>query len=116
MAVESRTLTELEQRTDFTRRHIGPDAPEQQAMLETLGVASVEELIRQTVPDSIRLDDALDMADGETEVESLSYLHALAKQNRVNKSYIGLGYHNTQVPNVILRNVLENPAWYTAYT
>lgn len=116
MAVETRTLSELEQRNEFTRRHVGPDAAEQQAMLDTLGVGTLEELIEQTVPDSIRLDDALDMDLGISEVEALAELKALADQNKVNKSYIGMGYHNTHVPNVILRNVLENPGWYTAYT
>ncbi|WP_372832547.1 aminomethyl-transferring glycine dehydrogenase [Pontibacterium sp.] len=116
MAVEKRTLSELEQRNEFTRRHVGPDAAEQQAMLETLGVSTLQELIEQTVPDSIRLDDALDMDLGISEVEALAELKALANQNKVNKSYIGMGYHNTHVPNVILRNVLENPGWYTAYT
>ncbi|MGB0466609.1 MAG: aminomethyl-transferring glycine dehydrogenase [Pontibacterium sp.] len=116
MAVETRTLSELEQRNEFTRRHVGPDAAEQQAMLETLGVNTLDELIEQTVPDSIRLDDALDMDLGISEVEALAELKALADQNKVNKSYIGMGYHNTHVPNVILRNVMENPGWYTAYT
>jgi glycine dehydrogenase len=116
MAVEPRTLSELEQRTDFTRRHIGPDAAEQQSMLQTLNAESLDDLMRQTVPSNILLDDALSMSDSETEVEALNYLQGLARQNKVNKSYIGMGYHNTQVPIVILRNVLENPGWYTAYT
>ncbi|MBB1485060.1 aminomethyl-transferring glycine dehydrogenase [Oceanospirillum sediminis] len=116
MAVETRALSDLEQHNEFTHRHVGPDAAEQKAMLESLGVSSLQELIEQTVPDSIRLDDALDMDLGITEVEALAELKALADQNTVNKSYIGMGYHNTFVPNVILRNVLENPGWYTAYT
>jgi glycine dehydrogenase len=116
MAVETRALSELEQHNEFTHRHVGPDSAEQQAMLETLGVSTLQELIEQTVPDSIRLDDALDMDLGITEVEALAELKALADQNKVNKSYIGMGYNNTFVPNVILRNVLENPGWYTAYT
>ncbi|MBP0049441.1 aminomethyl-transferring glycine dehydrogenase [Marinobacterium sp. AK62] len=116
MAVEMRTLAELEQPSEFTRRHVGPDAAEQQAMLESLGLESLQELIKQTVPDAIRLDDALDMDLGVTEVAALAELKALASRNKVNKSYIGMGYHNTLVPNVILRNVLENPGWYTAYT
>ncbi|SFG06423.1 aminomethyl-transferring glycine dehydrogenase [Neptunomonas qingdaonensis] len=114
--MEKRTLSELEQQHDFTRRHIGLHGEDQQAMLESLGVSSLDELIQQTVPGSIRLDDALDMADSETEAQALAYLKSLAVQNKVNKSYIGMGYHNTLVPNVILRNVLENPGWYTAYT
>ncbi|MEH6577086.1 MAG: aminomethyl-transferring glycine dehydrogenase [Amphritea sp.] len=116
MAVETRTLSDLEQTGDFTRRHVGPDAEQTQAMLSELGVNSLNELITQTVPDSIRLDDALDMDDSVTETDALAYLKQLASQNVVNKSYIGMGYSNTLVPNVILRNVLENPAWYTAYT
>ncbi len=116
MAVETRALSELEHHNEFTHRHVGPDSAEQQAMLETLGVSTLQELIEQTVPDSIRLDDALDMDLGITEVAALAELKALADQNKVNKSYIGMGYNNTFVPNVILRNVLENPGWYTAYT
>ncbi|WP_027857624.1 aminomethyl-transferring glycine dehydrogenase [Marinobacterium jannaschii] len=116
MAVETRALTELEQRNEFTRRHVGPDAAEQQAMLETLGVNTLDELIAQTVPDSIRLDDALDMDLGISESDALAELRAMADKNTVNKSYIGMGYYNTKVPNVILRNVMENPGWYTAYT
>ncbi len=99
--MEKRTLSELEQRDNFTRRHIGIQGDDRQAMLNTLGVASIEELIEKTVPSSIRLDDALDMAGAETETQALSYLKALASQNKVNKSYIGMGYHNTLVPNVI---------------
>lgn len=116
MAVETRALSELEHHNEFTHRHVGPDAAEQQAMLESLGVSSLQELIEQTVPDSIRLDDALDMDLGMTEVAALAELKALADQNKVNKSYIGMGYHNTFVPNVIMRNILQNPGWYTAYT
>lgn len=85
-------------------------------MLEALGLASLAELISETVPASILLQDALDLDDGCTEVEGLADLQAMAAKNRVCKSYIGMGYHGTHVPPVILRNVLENPAWYTAYT
>ncbi len=114
--VEKRTLSELEQKHDFTRRHIGLSSDDQQAMLEVVGASSLDDLIQQTLPGSIRLDDALSMDDSQTEVEALSYLKSLASKNKVHKSYIGMGYHNTLVPNVILRNVLENPGWYTAYT
>jgi len=116
MTVDTHTLSELEQKQDFIRRHIGISDAERQQMLAELNADSLDSLIEQTVPDSIRLDDALDMADSETEVEALAHLRSLAEQNTVNKSYIGMGYHNTLVPNVILRNVLENPGWYTAYT
>ncbi len=116
MTVETRTLSDLEQTTDFTRRHVGPDTAQTKEMLSSLGFDSLNELITQTVPDSIRLDDALNMDDSVTEADTLAYLKQLAAKNVVNKSYIGMGYSNTLVPNVILRNVLENPAWYTAYT
>ncbi len=116
MAVETRALSELENHAEFTRRHVSADAAEQQAMLQELGVDSLDALIEQTVPDSIRLDDALDMAEGVSERAALEELKALASLNKVNKSYIGMGYYNTLVPNVILRNVMENPGWYTAYT
>lgn len=114
--MEKQTLGNLEQTQDFSRRHIGPRAQEQQAMLASLGVASLDELIEQTVPDAIRLDDALAMSDACTETQALAELKALASRNQINKSYLGMGYYNTLVPNVILRNVMENPGWYTAYT
>ena len=110
------TLAELEHNDAFTHRHIGSDQQEQQAMLESLGLTSLAELINETVPGSIRLKRELELPQGKTEQQALAQLHALARQNTVNKSYIGMGYHNTEVPNVILRNLLENPGWYTAYT
>jgi len=116
MAVEISGLRELEARDEFTRRHIGPDAAERQAMLDALDLQSLDELIEQAVPASIRLDDALAMPEGVTETEALAELKALAGRNKVNKSFIGMGYYGTLVPGVIQRNVLENPAWYTAYT
>jgi glycine dehydrogenase len=85
-------------------------------MLDYLQVDSIEQLLDQTVPDNIRLDQPLNLPAGQAEAEVLSQLHQLACQNSVNKSYIGMGYSDTRVPQVILRNVLENPAWYTAYT
>ncbi len=116
MATDTHTLGDLLQTGDFTRRHVGPDAEQTREMLDSLGVSSLDELIENTVPDSIRLDDALTMDDSVTESDALAYLKTLASENVVNKSYIGMGYSNTKVPNVILRNVLENPGWYTAYT
>ncbi len=110
------SLTDLEQTDDFIRRHIGPDAAEQQAMLDTLGVPSLVELIRQTVPQSILRDDLLGLSGPRSEAEVLAYLKGLASKNQVYTSCIGMGYHNTLTPSVILRNVLENPGWYTAYT
>nr|WP_024301622.1 aminomethyl-transferring glycine dehydrogenase [Pseudogulbenkiania sp. MAI-1] len=106
----------LEQRELFQRRHIGPDTSEQQAMLATLGVSSVAALMDEVVPASIRLTTALKLGEGHSEAETLARLANIAKRNKVMKSYIGMGYYGTHTPTVILRNVLENPAWYTAYT
>lgn len=116
MAVDTRTLSELQQHNEFTHRHVGPDAAEQNAMLSALGSSSLDNLITDTVPGTILQKDALTMDAGISEVAALAELKALADQNTVNKSYIGMGYHGTHVPNVILRNVLQNPGWYTAYT
>ncbi len=117
-----RSLSELEQRDNFSARHIGPDTPEQQAMLAELGYASRAALIDAVVPASIRRDGARfaqslgPFAAAQTESQALAQLRALASQNQVFRSFIGQGYANTFTPGVILRNVLENPAWYTAYT
>jgi glycine dehydrogenase len=101
---------------DFASRHIGPSGTDVVAMLELLGVASVDELIRQTLPDSIRMTGPLNVGTALSESEALDHLKALADKNLVMTSLIGMGYYGTVVPPVILRNVLENPAWYTAYT
>jgi glycine dehydrogenase len=85
-------------------------------MLDTIGISSIDELINKTVPSAIRLQKPLDIAPAASEDEYLAHVWALGKKNKVNKSYIGMGYHPTFVPTVILRNVLENPGWYTAYT
>lgn len=100
----------------FTRRHIGPSANDQQEMLATIGVSSVDELIGQVIPSAIRLKKPLDLPDGLSEFEYLQYLAAIGKKNKTYRSYIGLGYYGTIIPPVIQRNVLENPGWYTAYT
>lgn len=113
---EKSSLTQLEQNEIFIRRHIGPSQEEQLEMCKTLGVSSVEELIDQTVPGKIRLESDLNIHDAQTEEQTLAYLKEVASENKVAKSYIGLGYHPVSVPNVILRNVMENPGWYTAYT
>ncbi|WP_020393944.1 aminomethyl-transferring glycine dehydrogenase [Thiolinea disciformis] len=110
------SLYNLEQREDFITRHIGPTEDDTQAMLAAVGAGSLEALIQSTVPENILTHLPLAMGDSQTEAEALAYLKALAKQNKVNKSYIGLGYYDTLVPPVILRNVMENPGWYTAYT
>lgn len=100
----------------FSKRHIGPDAAEKQAMLDKVGVGSVAELIDKTIPSHIRLDGELKVSDAMSERDYLSHVSELAAKNKVYKSFIGLGYNDTVVPSVILRNVLENPGWYTAYT
>ena len=110
------SLYALEQHDDFIDRHIGPSDADITSMLETMNIQSLDALIDDTVPASIRQKNDLQIGESCTETETLSYLKALAKQNKVNKSYIGMGYYDTIVPPVILRNVLENPGWYTAYT
>ncbi|MCU7555575.1 aminomethyl-transferring glycine dehydrogenase [Alteromonas sp. ASW11-19] len=112
----SSTLAQLEQKNSFVRRHIGPGEQEIQAMLETIGASSLDDLMSQTVPAGIELDKPLEVGEGATEVDALAELKAVAQKNTINRSFIGMGYYDTHVPNVILRNVLENPGWYTAYT
>ncbi len=100
----------------FSTRHIGPRPGEIARMLDHLGLSSLEELIDRAVPGDIRLEGALELPPALTEPEALERLRALAGRNRVARSWLGMGYHDTITPPVILRNVLENPAWYTAYT
>lgn len=107
---------DLQQRTDFIDRHIGPGASDRKVMLDALGFESMDALINKVVPAAILKSDALKLDDGRTESEVLDELHGIASRNQVFKSYIGMGYYNTHTPTVILRNLLENPAWYTAYT
>ncbi|MGP6459163.1 aminomethyl-transferring glycine dehydrogenase [Pseudomonas parakoreensis] len=110
------SLSQLRDPEAFLRRHLGPDAAEQQAMLDSLGLGSRVELIEQTVPPGIRLNRALDLPPALDEQAALAKLRGYAEQNQVWTSLIGMGYHGTLTPTVILRNVLENPGWYTAYT
>lgn len=112
----SLSLAQLEQTQDFIRRHIGPDEAQTQAMLNDIGAESVDALIDEIVPQNIRLSQLPAIEESKTEVKALADLKAVASLNKVNKSFIGLGYYGTLTPNVILRNVLENPGWYTAYT
>jgi glycine dehydrogenase len=100
----------------FARRHIGPSPRECDEMLRTIGVASIEALVDEAIPASIRLQRPLDIPPAETEEAYLRRLTGLARGNRVLRSYIGLGYHDTITPGVILRMVMENPGWYTPYT
>ena len=103
-------------RRRFSDRHIGPDPDEVARMLAAVGYGSLAELVDAVVPPSIRLREPLDLAPAVGESEVLAELRALAARNTVAVPMIGLGYHGTAVPPVIQRNVLENPAWYTAYT
>ncbi|MFN6945033.1 MAG: aminomethyl-transferring glycine dehydrogenase [Cytophagaceae bacterium] len=100
----------------FINRHIGPDSSQIKQMLEALGVDSIEQLIMETIPSAIRLKKKLNLPAAETEHGFLDKFRKLAQKNKIYKSYIGLGYYNSYTPAVILRNVLENPGWYTAYT
>ncbi len=100
----------------FSKRHIGPNEAEKSEMLSAIGTASIDELISKTIPQHIRLEHELNVDFALSEQEYLQHISALGNSNVVNKSFIGLGYNETIVPSVILRNVLENPGWYTAYT
>ena len=100
----------------FVTRHIGPRDQDIEKMLKVVGVSSMEELINQTVPSEIRLKKPLQLNGGLTERQYYRKILALAKKNKVFNTYIGMGYYDTITPSVILRNVLENPVWYTSYT
>ncbi|MCP1831958.1 glycine dehydrogenase [Bradyrhizobium sp. USDA 4532] len=102
--------------TDFVRRHIGPSPRDVNAMLETVGAASLQALMNETLPASIRQKAPLDLGRALSETEALAHMSELAAQNQVFTSLIGQGYSGTILPAVIQRNILENPAWYTAYT
>lgn len=106
----------LDTHTDFIPRHIGPSDADQAAMLRVLAVSSLDELIGQVVPPRIRTNAPLALPPARSEPDVLAELRDIASGNQVYRSYIGQGYYGTHTPNVILRNILENPAWYTAYT
>jgi glycine dehydrogenase len=110
------TLTALEQRDEFVSRHIGSPTDDLDAMLDAIGAPNLDTLIDQTVPPAIRLQSPMPLADARPEAEALAVLKSIASKNRINKSLIGMGYNDTLTPKVIVRNVLENPGWYTAYT
>ena len=109
-------LEDLEDHGAFRRRHIGPDAAQRGQMLAMLGFASMAELIDAAIPRAIRRAGPMRLGAPRTEGEALSALRLIAQQNQVFASYIGQGYYGTYTPTVILRNVFQNPAWYTAYT
>ncbi len=108
-------LKDLQQQ-EFIQRHIGPDATETAEMLKTLGIESMEKLIEETVPDSIRTHKDLDVSKAVSEYDYLNNITAMGNKNVVKKNMIGMGYYGTITPSVILRNIFENPGWYTQYT
>ena len=101
---------------DFIKRHIGPSKADQQKMLNELGFDSLDDLISKTVPEKILLKEDLGIGEPNSEYEALRKLKVISKQNRIYSNFIGMGYYGTYTPYVILRNILENPGWYTAYT
>ena len=101
---------------NFSRRHIGPNSTDQNQMLSDLGFNFIDELIEQTLPESIRTNSGLNIGDGLNEFTLLKTIKEVASKNKVARSYIGMGYYGTITPPVIQRNILENPGWYTAYT
>src|SRR5437773_3219911 len=100
----------------FARRHIGPDEDEVRAMLRELGFENLDAVIDSAIPKNIRLDRQLNLPEAKSESEALAELRAIAKKNKVARSFIGTGYYDCITPPVIQRNILENPGWYTAYT
>ncbi|WP_371326525.1 aminomethyl-transferring glycine dehydrogenase [Collimonas sp. OK307] len=109
-------LEDLVQHADFIERHIGPDHTQQKAMLSMLGFESIDALIQKVVPAAILERQPLKLGSPRSEAETLAALRQIASKNQLFKSHIGMGYYNCHTPTVILRNLLENPAWYTAYT
>ncbi|HLF32779.1 MAG TPA: aminomethyl-transferring glycine dehydrogenase [Cyclobacteriaceae bacterium] len=101
---------------NFENRHIGPRESDLEKMLETIGVSSLDELIDQTIPPGIRLKKELNLPAAENEYDFLTHFRKIAGKNKIYRSFIGQGYYNTITPSVILRNIFENPGWYTAYT
>ncbi len=101
---------------DFIRRHIGPKKKDEQEMLNKLGYKSLSELINNTVPEKILSKDVLSIGEPNSEYEALRKLKAISKKNQIYSNFIGMGYYGTYTPNVIVRNILENPGWYTSYT
>lgn len=116
MSQNTPSLLDLEHAGAFIERHIGPDEREIEQMLAVVGHSSLEALTDAIVPATIKAADALDLPDAMTEVDALARIRAVASKNQVLRSFIGQGYYGTHTPNVIARNILENPAWYTAYT
>lgn len=109
-------LQSLSTQNEFVARHNGPNKSDQQKMLEAINAVSLDALIDETVPAQIRLEQSMSLAEAKSEADMLAAMRKFADQNQVKRTFIGQGYYNTFTPNVILRNVMENPGWYTAYT
>ncbi|HAS6306912.1 TPA: aminomethyl-transferring glycine dehydrogenase [Vibrio vulnificus] len=109
-------LQSLNTQHEFVGRHNGPNHADQQKMLSTINAESLDALIAQTVPAQIRLEKPMQLAEAQSEADMLASIKKFADLNQVKRTFIGQGYYNTFTPNVILRNVMENPGWYTAYT
>ena len=116
MLQKKRTLSDLQHAEQFVTRHLGPGVEDQQAMLSMLDCNNLQQLIEQVVPESIVNNQPLDLPLQCTESQAIKELRQIASKNKIFKSFLGQGYYGTLTPNVILRNILENPAWYTAYT
>ncbi|MDB4778217.1 aminomethyl-transferring glycine dehydrogenase [bacterium] len=115
-AISQRSLEALQCHDEFINRHLGPSQQEIEEMLQVVGSSNLDEFIESTVPSDILLKENLDLPPAVSEARTLERLTQLADTNQVHKSYLGMGYYGTHVPQVIQRNVLENPGWYTAYT
>ncbi|ENC6720308.1 aminomethyl-transferring glycine dehydrogenase [Vibrio harveyi] len=109
-------LQSLSTQNEFVARHNGPNKSDQQKMLEAINAVSLDALIDETVPAQIRLEQPMSLAEAKSEADMLAAMRKFSDQNQVKRTFIGQGYYNTFTPNVILRNVMENPGWYTAYT
>ena len=105
-----------QQSREFIGRHIGPSERETRQMLKTIGAGSIDELMNSTVPAAIRMKKPLDLPSSMSEHEYLQHIKDVSLKNKVYKNYIGQGYYDTITPSVILRNIFENPGWYTQYT
>ena len=101
---------------DFIKRHIGPSKKDEKDMLGQLGYQNINELISQTVPEKILFKGELNIGEPNSEYEALRILKGLSRKNQIYSNFIGMGYYGTYTPNVIIRNILENPGWYTSYT
>src|SRR5687768_14791288 len=105
-----------QQATEFQRRHIGPNESDLKKMLAAIGAKDLEDLVSKTVPDEIRMQGSLDLPPAMSESDYLRHIKDVSLKNKIFKNYIGQGYYDTITPSVILRNIFENPGWYTQYT